>query len=60
MRASLYQHERGDPSAAPEKRNALVEAGRTDAYYADENLAQKFASIFEAPDEGERDLVVNQ
>lgn len=42
------------------KRNALVKEGKTDAYYVDENLARKFASIFEAPDEGEIDTVVNE
>lgn len=42
------------------KRNALVEAGKTDAYYVDENLAKKFASVFEAPDEGEIDKTVKE
>ena len=34
-------------------RNAKVEAGETEAYYVDENLATKFAAIFETPDKDE-------
>lgn len=41
------------------KRNALVAAGNTDAYYVDENLAKKFASIFEAPAADEIDVMIN-
>lgn len=41
------------------KRNALVAAGNTDAYYVDENLAKKFASIFEAPTADEIDVMIN-
>lgn len=40
------------------KRNALVAAGNTDAYYVDENLAKKFAAIFEAPDSSEIDVII--
>ena len=37
-------------------RNAKVEAGETDAYFVDENLANKFAAIFETPDKDEIDV----
>lgn len=40
-------------------RNQKVEQGLADAYFVDENLAKKFASIFEAPDEEEIDVWVN-
>lgn len=39
-----------------EKRNALVEAGKTSAYYIDENLAKKFAEGFELLTEDEIDV----
>ena len=35
------------------RRNEDVLAGRTEAYYVDDGLAAKFASIFEKPDPGE-------
>ncbi|MBP0988362.1 MAG: ATP-binding protein [Oscillospiraceae bacterium] len=38
-----------------EKRNAAVAAQQTDAYYVDDGLAAKFASIFEAPASDETD-----
>lgn len=41
-----------------EKRNREVEAGRLLAYPVDENLAAKFASIFEAPEKAEIDVLV--
>lgn len=37
-------------------RNAKVEAGETEAYFVDENLANKFAAIFETPNEDEIDV----
>lgn len=40
------------------KRNSEVLAGKTDAYYVDDGLAEKFRSIFEAPDIGEMDVTV--
>lgn len=40
-------------------RNAKVEAGQTDAYFVDENLANKFAAIFETPDKEEIDVWSN-
>ncbi len=36
-----------------EKRNIEVLEGKTQAYYVDENLARKFAGIFEEPDNTE-------
>lgn len=39
------------------KRNIAVLAGETSAYYVDENLAAKFASIFEVPSENEIDII---
>lgn len=38
------------------KRNAMVEADPTIAYYVDENLAMKFASLFESPQSEEIDI----
>ena len=38
------------------KRNKAVLADETSAYYVDENLAEKFASIFEVPGEDEIDV----
>ncbi|MEE0980684.1 MAG: ATP-binding protein [Acutalibacteraceae bacterium] len=38
------------------KRNNAVLAEETSAYYVDDNLAEKFASIFEVPDEVETDI----
>ncbi|MBQ8604908.1 MAG: ATP-binding protein [Oscillospiraceae bacterium] len=43
-----------------EKRNRLVQQGKTDAYYVDENLAAKFRSKFEKPDRNEADVWVTQ
>ncbi|MBQ8826972.1 MAG: ATP-binding protein [Oscillospiraceae bacterium] len=40
------------------RRNALVEAGETSAYYVDEGLAEKFRSLFEEPDKNEIDVQV--
>ena len=37
-------------------RNAEVAAGREDAYFVDENLARKFAEMFEMPDAREVDV----
>lgn len=34
----------------------FVNAGETDAYFVDENLANKFAAIFETPDKDEIDV----
>ncbi len=39
------------------KRNRAVLANETSAYYVDENLAVKFASIFEIPSEEEIDVI---
>ena len=39
------------------KRNNAVLAKETSAYYVDNNLAAKFASIFEVPNEAEIDVV---
>lgn len=41
-----------------EKRNALVKAGKTSAYYIDENLAKKFEEGFEPLTEDEIDVLV--
>lgn len=41
-----------------EKRNKLVSAGEVDAYFVDENLAKKFVSLFEPPDESEIDVTI--
>lgn len=41
-----------------EKRNAEILAGRSDDYFVDEGLAEKFRSMFEAPDESEIDVFV--
>lgn len=38
------------------KRNCEVLAEKTSAYYVDDNLAEKFASIFEVPSEDEIDV----
>lgn len=39
------------------KRNNAVLANETSAYYVDDNLAAKFASIFEVPSEDEIDVI---
>lgn len=39
------------------KRNIAVLAEETNAYYVDDNLAVKFASIFEVPGEDEIDVI---
>ncbi len=39
------------------KRNSEVLSETTSAYYVDDNLAEKFASIFEVPNEAEIDVV---
>ncbi|MBQ2964601.1 MAG: ATP-binding protein [Clostridia bacterium] len=39
------------------KRNSAVLQNETSAYYVDDNLALKFASIFESPSEKEIDMV---
>ncbi len=39
------------------KRNSAVLANETRAYYVDDNLAEKFASIFELPSEDEIDVI---
>ncbi len=39
------------------KRNNDVRANETSAYYVDDNLATKFASIFEVPSEDEFDVI---
>lgn len=40
------------------KRNSAVLANETSAYYVDDNLAAKFASIFEVPGEDEIDKIL--
>lgn len=40
------------------KRNNAVLANEASAYYVDDNLAAKFASIFEVPSEDEIDVVI--
>ena len=42
-----------------QKRNAEVLAGKTSAYYVDDGLMKKFASIFEIPSKDEIDIIVN-
>ncbi len=42
------------------KRNNAVLAEETSAYYVDNNLAAKFASIFEAPSEDEIDVIYKE
>ena len=39
------------------KRNKAMLANKTSAYYVDDNLAVKFASIFEVPSEDEIDVI---
>ncbi len=39
------------------KRNSAILDGETSAYYIDDNLAEKFASIFEVPCEDEIDVI---
>ena len=43
-----------------EKRNILIAEGKVSAYYVDNGLAEKFAGIFEEPDENEIDLIINR
>ncbi len=38
------------------KRNKEITEGKADAYYVDDNIAAKFASIFEKPDKNEIDV----
>ncbi|MDE5992285.1 MAG: ATP-binding protein, partial [Oscillospiraceae bacterium] len=38
------------------ERNAAVSAGKTAAYFVDDNLAAKFERLFETPDESEIDV----
>ena len=38
------------------ERNAAVSAGRTAAYFVDDNLAAKFERMFEVPDKSEMDV----
>ena len=40
-------------------RNNMVSAGKSDAYFIDGGLAEKFISMFEAPDRDEIDILVN-
>lgn len=40
-------------------RNNMVSAGKSDVYFVDDGLAEKFISMFEAPDEDEIDISVN-
>ena len=42
------------------KRNCLIAEGKISAYYVDNGLAEKFAGIFEEPDENEIDLIINR
>lgn len=42
-----------------QKRNADVEAGRTNAYYVDDGLKAKFEEMFEPPEETETDIIIN-
>ena len=39
------------------KRNSAIIDGETNAYYIDDNLAEKFAAIFEVPNEDEIDVI---
>ncbi len=41
------------------QRNADISAGRISAYYVDDGLKAKFATIFEPPVEHEADVVIN-
>lgn len=42
------------------KRNSEVLSEITSAYYIDDNLAEKFASIFEVPSKDEKDVVTRE
>ena len=42
------------------KRNHAVTAGEASAYYVDENVAAKFAALFEVPERNEIDVWVTQ
>lgn len=42
------------------KRNDLISCGKLDAYFVDENLAQKFGAIFDCPDKDEVDVYVKE
>ena len=44
-------------NARLKKRNNAILAGTTSAYYIDDNLAEKFAAIFEVPSEDEIDAI---
>lgn len=44
-------------NARLKKRNNAILAGTTSAYYIDDNLAEKFAAIFEVPSEDEIDVI---
>lgn len=41
-------------------RNVLVSEGKTDAYYVDEELMEKFASIFQEPEDREINKIISQ
>jgi len=41
------------------KRNSAIKSGSVQAYYIDENLAEKFRSRFEIPENGEIDVYIN-
>ncbi|MBQ9808153.1 MAG: ATP-binding protein [Ruminococcus sp.] len=41
------------------ERNSLVKAGKVSAYYVDEGLAMKFASIFEEPEDHEINKIIS-
>ena len=42
------------------KRNRAILAGKTNAYYVDDNLAAKFGALFEKPGRNEIDVWVKQ
>ena len=44
-------------NARLKKRNSAILAEETNAYYIDDNIAKKFASIFEEPNEDEIDVI---
>ncbi len=43
-----------------ERRNRMVSAGETEAYLIDDNLAEKFAGLFEPPSDSEIDVYVRE
>ena len=59
IECELYYIDKSDETwkSRLHKRNNAVLANETSAYYVDDNLSAKFASIFEVPSEDEIDVV---